>query len=113
MTAAFVYFIIKLGTIRVLMLWGPVVYLAYRIVCYCRYWMADSPENASWTPYWRPLRWRMRLAAVVMLISVLLPSTPEASVIYAVHTVAHSGIVDRIFGALISDDQEQRPLAGE
>ena len=107
MNAILLFVIMKLGAISSLLFWGALFYLVYLLAGFCRLWWDTEVDTACWGLYWRPHRRKTTIAAVVLLVSMLLPTTREATAMYVIPAVAQSSIWDRIFGHVDQNKLEE------
>lgn len=98
MNTILLFIIMKIGIVASMLFWAALLYLLYLLVGFCRLWWGTEVDTACWGPYWRPHRRKTSIAAVVLLVSMLLPTTREATAMYVIPAVAQSSIWDRIFG---------------
>lgn len=99
MTAVTIFFIMKLNTISSLLFWGTMFYLGYLSWGYaCIWWDTPVENDSQWKEFWARKRKRTMLAAVIMLVSVLMPSTKDAVIMTTVPAIARHSIWDRLLG---------------
>lgn len=98
MNTILLFIIMKLGTISSLLFWGSALFLAYLLTGFFRVWWGTNVDAECWTPYWRPLRRKTAVAVAFLLISLILPTTKEATIMYVIPAIAQSSVWDRVFG---------------
>ena len=115
MNAILLFVIMKLSAISSFLFWAALLYLLHLLTGFCRIWWDTEVDTACWTPYWRPYRRKTTIAVAVLLVSMLLPSTREATVMYVVPAIAQSSVWDRIFGHGVAQNnlEEARRWVGD
>ena len=105
MNAFLMFLILRIGAISAILFWSAAVYLFYLSAGFCLVWWETAVDTKCWTSYWRPHRRKTSVAAAILLISTLLPSTREATVMYVVPAISQSGIWERIFGHSVDQNK--------
>jgi len=99
MNALTLFFIMKLNAISSLLFWGGLFCLAYVFWEYaCLWWDTPMENESAWKPFWARKRKKATLAAAVMLVSMIMPSTKDAVIMTVVPAIAQHSIWDRLLG---------------
>lgn len=107
MNAFFMFLILRVGTISSIMFWAASLFLLYYLAGFCRVWWESAVDTKCWSSYWRPHRRKTSVAAAILIISTLLPTTKEATIMYIIPTIAQSSVWDRIFGHVDQNKLEE------
>ncbi|MDR0378914.1 MAG: hypothetical protein LBI62_03055 [Candidatus Accumulibacter sp.] len=94
----------KLNAISSVLFWGGLVFLGYLFWEYaCIWWDTPMEKEPPWKAFWARKRKRATLAAVIMLVSMVMPSTRDAVIMTVVPAIARHSIWDRLLGSGIPE----------